>query len=263
MLSPEELHQVFVRLSAPFPEDAIERTRGAQTKKGYDTTGIKYQYIVNRLNEVLGVGGFRVTRDFIVREKQTRSGYAMVEATCDLTMQLGRWVDGTFVPFAEATGTGGHTAATEADAKKGAFTNGFKKVSAFFGCGWQAYAGAIDDDNVPPGETDNEPPPPPTRSWQPGNGNGCDNRNAPGQAANENGRNNGNGRVTSAQLTKLRELVDQVGGQWPGFRDHVREVHGVNIEYADKKLASQLIDELLATVRKGRGNGAQPAGRAA
>ena len=263
MFTPEELKQIYARLSAPFPEEAIERTRGAQTKKGYDTTGIKYQYIVNRLNETLGVGGFRVQREFVVREKQTRSGYTMIEATCDLTMLLGRWVDGAFVPFAEATGTGGHSASTEADAKKGAFTNGFKKVAAFFGCGWQAYAGAIDDDNVAPNDAESEPAPPTARGWQPNGGNGRSAQGAPAPAANENGKSNGNGRVTSAQLSKMHELVEQLGGQWGGFRDHVREAHGVNVEYADKKLASALINDLLATVRKNRGNGAQPAGRAA
>jgi 5'-3' exonuclease len=145
----EDLRAIYVELAKPFPDTAVERTKAAVTRKGYDTTGIKYQYIVNRLNEVLGVGCFRVTREFSTREKQTRSGYPMVEATCDLTMQLGQWVDGEFAPFAEAVGTGGHASNNEADAKKGAFTNGFKKVAAFFGVGWQAYAGTIDDDNAP------------------------------------------------------------------------------------------------------------------
>lgn len=263
MFTPENLHEIYRQLCASFPEEAIERTKGATTKRGYDTTGIKYQYIVNRLNEVLGVGGFRVTRDFSIRDKQTRNGFAMIEATCDLTMQLGQWQNGEFIVFAEATGTGGHSAGTEADAKKGAFTNGFKKVAAFFGCGWQAYAGVIDDDNVPPGDVGNDYPVPSAKSWQPNGGNGQNARPAPVQAANENGRANGNGRITSAQLTKLRELVDEMGGQWQGFREHVREAHGVNVEYADKKLASELIDDLLATVRRQRGNGTQPAGRAA
>ena len=259
MYTPDDLRDIYRRLAEPFPDEAIERTRGAVTKRGYDTTGVRYQHVVNRLNEVLGVGGFRVQREFVVREKQTRSGFTMIEATCDLTMQLGQWVDGNFAPFAEAVGTGGHSSATEADAKKGAFTNGFKKTAAFFGVGRQAYEGTLDDDNVPPVDADNEGPPPGGRSWPPNGGNGRTARAAPASTAKENGRSNGNGRVTSAQLSKLRELVDQIGGEWPSFREHVREAHGVNVEYADKKLASELIDDLLATVRKHRGNGSQPA----
>src|SRR5688572_20320420 len=100
MLSREELKELFHHLSQPFPDDAIERTRKELTKKGYDTTGIKYQFVVNRLNEVLGVGSFRVQREFSMRERQSRNGGPIYDVTCDLVMQLGQWSDGVFVPFA-------------------------------------------------------------------------------------------------------------------------------------------------------------------
>jgi hypothetical protein len=45
--------QLYAALAAPFPEDCIQRTRAQTTGKGYDTTGIGYQHVVNRLNEVL------------------------------------------------------------------------------------------------------------------------------------------------------------------------------------------------------------------
>ena len=61
----------------------------------------------------------------------------------------------------------------------------------------------------------------------------------------------------------MRELVAQIGGEWPSYRQHVKETRGLSLEYVDKKLASELIADLLATVRRGRGNGTQPAGRAA
>lgn len=140
---------IYEMLSAPFPDEAIERTSRKKTGKGYDTTGIKYQYIVNRMNEVLGLGGVRTTPTYSARETRARSGRSMYEVACDLVMQLGTWADGEFTPFAEATGTGGHASTNEADARKGAYTNGYKKVAAFFGCGWQAYAGELDDDNTP------------------------------------------------------------------------------------------------------------------
>ncbi len=51
--------------------------------------------------------------------------------------------------FAESLADGGHVASAEADARKGAYTNAFKKAAAFFGVGRQAYEGSLDDDNVP------------------------------------------------------------------------------------------------------------------
>ncbi len=250
MYSREELQQIFRRLAEPFPEEAVERTRGDVTRKGYDTTGIKYQYVVNRLNEVLGVGGFRVDRDFKVSERQTRNGNAAYEVTCDLTMQLGGWDEGRFVPFAEATGTGGHISTTEANAKKGAFTNGFKKVAAFFGCGWQAYAGCIDDDNVPADDSSTQ------RDAHHHESTSHHERSRHSAQRRRDSGNTGNGRITSAQLAKLRELVDQVEhGDWNGFCQRVREEHGVVVEYADRRLASDLIGELIDRARSRRGNG--------
>ena len=200
MYSQDELRDIFRRLAEPFPEEAVERTKASITRKGYDTTGIKYQFIVNRLNDVLGVGGFRVERDFVVKERQSRNGNTIFEVTCDLIMQLGRWDGGKFLPFAEAAGTGGHTATTEADAKKGSFTNGFKKVAAFFGCGWQAYAGCIDDDNLPAAHDESQ---------------ASESKAIERVPAQRNDRSNqDNGRITSGQLAKMRELVDEVGGDW-------------------------------------------------
>lgn len=55
-------------------------------------------------------------------------------------------------------------------------------------------------------------------------------------------------RITAAQLGKLRSLVPD----WGAYRAEMRHRHGVNIEFATKSLASQLIDELV------RANGAEP-----
>ena len=53
-MTPEQKKALYKQLSQPFPEEAIERTDGLQTGKGYSTTGIKAQFIINRLNETLG-----------------------------------------------------------------------------------------------------------------------------------------------------------------------------------------------------------------
>lgn len=52
-------------------------------------------------------------------------------------------------------------------------------------------------------------------------------------------------RITNAQLGKLRGLVNDAGGDWATYRNSVRDRHGINVEYADRRLASELIQELL------------------
>jgi hypothetical protein len=51
-------------------------------------------------------------------------------------------------------------------------------------------------------------------------------------------------RITSAQLGKLRSMVPD----WSAYRAEVRQHHGVNVEFATKSLASELV----------RANGTEP-----
>lgn len=63
-------------------------------------------------------------------------------------------------------------------------------------------------------------------------------------------------RITNAQLGKLRHLVTESGSDWTTFRNSVRERHRINIEYADRRLGSELIEELLGTTQHAsNGNG--------
>ena len=148
-MTTDEKKKIYAALSSNFPAEAIERTDGRITGRGYSTTGIKYQYVVNRLNEVLGIGSYRAHRTVTVKEIQTAKGRPAFESICDLTLELGEWVNGEFICWAESLADGGHTSMSEADARKGAYTNAFKKAAAFFGVGKQAYEGSIDDDAVP------------------------------------------------------------------------------------------------------------------
>lgn len=161
-MTHEEKRKIYGALAAPFPEACIQRTEGRITGRGYDTTGIGYQFIANRLNEVLGVGGWRAHRTLSVKEVQRSNGRTAFEAICDITLELGEWVNGEFVVFAESLADGGHVASAEADARKGAYTNAFKKAAAFHGVGKQAYEGTLDDDNLP-AEDGTERPPEPAR----------------------------------------------------------------------------------------------------
>lgn len=150
MLTLEQRREIWVNFSKSFPAEAIERTRGSSTGKGYDTTGIKYIYVTQRLNEVVGIGGWTTQQNIAVTTTKTKSGRDVYVATCDLHMFLLDFnADGRPFEWAKTFGVGGHQSFTEADARKGAFTNAVKKAAANFGVGYQAYAGTLDDDATP------------------------------------------------------------------------------------------------------------------
>lgn len=133
--------EVIKKLSEKLSSDAIQRTKGTETKKGYDTTGYGYQSAVDKLNEILGTEW-----DFdwhIIHESQGtyKSGAPYHDITVEVSISILKQKSRSCV--------GGHTAMNYADALKGAITNGFKKTAAFWGVGRDAFAGTIDDDNQP------------------------------------------------------------------------------------------------------------------
>jgi len=140
---------MIAKLSEKISAEGIQRTKATETKKGYDTDGYGYQYIVDRLNDVCGEAwGYRwdILKEI---EGEFRSGAKFHE----VTVRVEIWV--TDKNNARSC-VGGHISASYADALKGAITNGFKKTAAFWGVGRDAYAGTIDDDNVPlPDSMDN------------------------------------------------------------------------------------------------------------
>ena len=257
-MTSDEKKKLYAALSAPFPEEAIERTDGRVTGRGYSTTGIKYQYVVNRLNEVLGIGSYRAHRTVNVKEMQTAKGRPAFEAICDMTLELGEWVSGEFVCFAESLADGGHTSMSEADARKGAYTNAFKKAAAFFGVGKQAYEGSIDDDAVPTESAPEEvrsssvPPaqvPQPTQlptqrqpeQQQPRA------LPAPVSAQQPPSRN----RLTSKQLAALWAIARKLGHDQSQFRQSIKEQRGVQPEFLSREAASKLIGQMSAQLGNG------------
>ncbi len=137
------MKEIYEKLSAPLPKEAVQRSKGSETKKGYDTTGYGYQYVVNRFNEVLGLGGWGWKFEEIERQQgRFKSGQPYYEITTKVSV----WIEilGKKIIHSE---TGGHRASSLADALKGASTNGLKKTAAFFGVGRQAFEKSIDEDN--------------------------------------------------------------------------------------------------------------------
>jgi hypothetical protein len=264
-MTSDDRKKLYAALSAPFGEEAIERTEGRVTGRGYDTTGIKYQFIVNRLNEVLGIGCWRTEQVINLRETTTSKGRAAFDATCNLTLRFGAWEAGTFLPWAEAFATGGHQSLSEADARKGAFTNGLKKAAAMVGCGKQAYEGTLDDDAVPaeaareytpssrpPMAKPAESKPQPTRAQEPATlaapprvvrqeVSSASSARTPQPTPQDDGP-----RATPKQLAVIWSCMRKLGFEEREFRQHVTTKFGAEPEQLGTKLASELIGQLTA-----------------
>jgi hypothetical protein len=258
-MTNEERKRIYQQLAAPFPESAIQRTDGRTTGKGYSTTGIGYQHIVNRLNEVLGIGGWRAHREITIREITTASGRKAYEAICDLVLELGEWSNGDFIVFAEALADGGHTSMSEADARKGGYTNSLKKAAAMFGCGRQAYEGTLDDDNLPA-----EVPPPmpepvrhtpqqtaqvqaPAATQQPVV------QQPRAQASPPPSRN----RLTSKQLAAIWAIARKLEMEQSAVRAWSKQTWNSQPEFLTRDQASQAISALTARQGNGHAPGAE------
>mgnify|MGYP001421968054 CR=1 FL=1 len=136
---------IISELSKPLPSTAIQRTRKDETRKGYDTDGYGYQWVADRLNEVLGLG-WDMTWEVVHHAEGTyRNGAPYHDVTVRCAIKIRE--SAAHVVVRECAG--GHIASLYGDALKGAITNAFKKTAAFFGVGRDAYAGTIDDDNQP------------------------------------------------------------------------------------------------------------------
>ncbi|MBI5543813.1 MAG: hypothetical protein HY901_08005 [Deltaproteobacteria bacterium] len=250
-MTSDERRKLYAALATPFPEEAIERTDGKVTGKGYSTTGIKYQYVANRLNEVLGVGGWRAHRTVNVKEITRSNGRPAFEAVADVTLELGEWVDGVFEVFAESLADGGHVATSEADARKGAFTGAWKKAAGMLGVGRQAYEGSLDDDNVPADTgieipTNPANPPRPTPPAQPQQVNVTTLPTAPAQQRN---------RLSSKQLGAIQAIGRKLGFDPQGLRAHIKKTLGVQPEFLSRDLASKLISAMSAQAGNGHDTG--------
>lgn len=151
-----DLVKLYKELSIPltdiYPKDetgkciAVEYASKEITRKGYDTTGYGYQFIVNRLNDVLPKFGlvWRTQDDTkVIREYPVRGGGIYYEAITHLTI-LFMTIEGKVIDAKSCKG--GHQSRTQADAIKGSFTNALKKTAALFGVGADAYEGTIDED---------------------------------------------------------------------------------------------------------------------
>lgn len=250
-MTNEEKRKLYAALAAPFPENAIQRTEGRVTGRGYDTAGIGYQFICNRLNEVLGVGGWRAHRTVNVKTITTSKGREAFEAICDLTLELGSWENGNFVVFAESLSDGGHTSTSEADARKGAYTNALKKAAAMFGCGRQAYEGTLDDDNVPSDSAFEQPQNGITITTLSTQRQPAAPAAAPPMVQQARPAAPPRSRLTSKQLAAIWAIGRKIGYEQQALRQHIKTAFGVQPEFLNRDQASAAIGAL----SKEAGNG--------
>jgi hypothetical protein len=250
-MTNEEKRKIYAALAAPFPESCIQRTEGRVTGRGYNTAGIGYQFICNRLNEVLGLGGWRAHRTVTVKTITTSKGREAFEAICDLTMELGVWENGQFVVFAESLSDGGHTSMSEADARKGAYTNALKKAAAMFGCGKAAYEGTLDDDNVPADAAFEQPQNGVTITTLPAQRHAAPPSVAPPVVQQARPAAPARNRLTSKQLAAIWAIGRKIGYEQQSLRQHIKTTFGVQPEFLSRDQASQAIGAL----SKQAGNG--------
>jgi hypothetical protein len=147
--NPKLFEELKISLQKIYGDNCVEKTDKNITHKGYDTTGYGYQFVVNRLNEVITKYGLHwTTQDEIklVKEYPSKSGQIYYEYAGKLTLLL---LDDNRGAVEARACYGGHQSSTHADAMKGAFTNAFKKTAALFGVGADAYEGTIDEDYRP------------------------------------------------------------------------------------------------------------------
>lgn len=213
----ETMDEAYEKLTADLPEEAIERSDGNKTGKGYDTTGYGYQFIVNRFNEVLGLSGwgfdYKILESYQGESASQRIRYSVVVST-KIWIKVGE-------EQAERECAGGHVSNNYADALKGAITNSFKKTAALLGVGKKAYEGTVDDDNKP---EDADPKAEMTKV-------------TPYQS---NGKKL-TGPVTDKQLGMVNALITKKGVD----REKIKEYYKVeSLKDLSKDDASKLIDQL-------------------
>lgn len=139
----EKIKTIYEQLADKMPQEAIQRTIGTETKKGYDTDGYGYQFCVDRFNSVLGLEGWGFDWEII---KEMEGAFKSGQPFFAVDIKMAIWVVSR---ENKRVCVGGHMSSSFADALKGAITNGFKKTASFWGVGRDAYAGTIDDDNKP------------------------------------------------------------------------------------------------------------------
>lgn len=135
-----------------FPQKAIQVKKFKSNRD--DQVGIKPQYIIERLNDVLGVGGWDTKIIDIWRDKVEDDGKTYHSVICELEVQIvSRLKSDTENPLGKrvvikavrAHGGGNIIRGNIADAYKSAKTDAFGKACSYLEIAGDAYKGELED----------------------------------------------------------------------------------------------------------------------
>lgn len=156
VLLPVNLPSIYQEFSKPLPKEAEQE---GQFNYGI-VKGYKYQYIVNRLNEVVGIDHWHM--EYSTKEESVGRTW---ETRCYIKVMLGNWqkfddkmteeVSGRvitvpmrkveFVPIVLKEHVGKCTNMSKGWSIMGSIDNAFKKCAALYGIGKEAYEGSMVD----------------------------------------------------------------------------------------------------------------------
>ena len=119
--------ELYKKLTAPFPKEAMS----VDSSRGFDLTSIKAQYIIERMNEVFGIDGWRFTGTYQSTEKGV--------------IYLGRLIYKIENEDFIREGVGySDNKKNMGDTYKGATTDFISKVCSHLGVGNEVFKGNID-----------------------------------------------------------------------------------------------------------------------
>lgn len=214
------------QLEKAFPAKAIKKRRGPG---GKELSYAPVAFYIARLNECFGNGwGFEITArehhaDQVIVEGRLIADGVVKSGIGGAELRRGR--DGELMSLG--------------DAFKAASSDCLKRCCRLWGIGLGLYEDDEAVAHVPEQRQSNR----------------SQSSNSIFGGTNARAGNDQHGRVSRAQLDKLRELVEELGAEWSRFRAHVKEHHNVAVEYSSKTLASELIGDLINKAQARRGNG--------
>lgn len=154
--TPDDINALLPLLRLPLDEDAIQESKGSETKKGYDTTGYSYQAHVDRMNWVFGPTNWTwsVLNENYDDSQTTGSGFVRHLYSAEIELLIGyrvfneetkswEWITVYSLP---PIPTDHEHFREKGAARKGMLTKGIKRATSFLGVGADAYLGTLDDD---------------------------------------------------------------------------------------------------------------------
>lgn len=164
--TPDDINNLLPLLRLPLDEEAIQESKGSETKKGYDTTGYSYQAHIDRMNWVFGPTNWtwNIINENYDDSQTTSGGFVRHLYSSEIELLIGyralneetkRWEWITVYNLPPIPTDHEHFKEKGA-ARKGMLTKGIKRATSFLGVGADAYLGTLDDDLVTGADSDDD-----------------------------------------------------------------------------------------------------------